>query len=99
MTLAGVFRHDEVEGASDCFLCRVAEHPLGAAVPESDQTAHVRVNNCVGSVMDKSPTEPVGVESEIVGSRHNATFLTMRCRRGGCPGQHLPKGNLIHVPR
>jgi hypothetical protein len=28
MTLAEVFRHDEVEETSDCFLCRIAEYPL-----------------------------------------------------------------------
>src|SRR6185503_17802595 len=71
MTLAKVFRHNEVKGTSDCFLCRVTENSLGAAIPEPDQTAEVRVNDGVGSVMDQSPTEAVDVESDIVGSRHD----------------------------
>jgi hypothetical protein len=75
MTLAKVFRHNEVEGTSDCFLCRVTEDPLGAAVPKPDQTPEIRVNDRVGSVMAQSPTEAIEVESYIVGSRHNATFL------------------------
>src|SRR5690242_7875357 len=74
MTLAKVFRHNEVEGTSDCFLYRLTEDSLGAPVPKPNQTAGVRVNDSVRSVMGQSPTEAIEVQSDIVRSRHNTTF-------------------------
>jgi hypothetical protein len=82
MTRAEVFRHNEVEGISDCFLCRVAEDPLGAVVPKSDQAAEISVNDRVRPFMDQFPREPVGVESEMAARRHHSNPL-LRWRVGG----------------